>query len=334
LVGVLDGWARRVAVAEPLELLTERALLMGLQRGGTVSCGGTTRLLSAADRPIAVCLARAEDRELLPAWLEVSPETLGEGWPDKAPWEELSILVAQRRAPELDKRAALLGLPVGVPGVSRPRPPVLEYHIGAAPARPIEATTVVDLSSLWAGPLCGALLARMGASVIKVESSTRPDGTSQSSPAFDERLNGAKQRVVLALPEERDDLAAIIEDADVVIEASRPRALAQLGIDATETRRHRPQVWLSITGHGREPGIRVAFGDDAAIAGGLWCSDDHGPVFCVDAIADPATGIAAAAACVDALQQGGRWLLDISMVAVAAALAGPTIPLPPQLGAI
>ena len=45
-----------------------------------------------------------------------------------------------------------------------------------------------------------------------------------------------------------------------------------------------PQVWVSITGYGRsgEDANRVAFGDDAAAAGGLVTWTDHGPLFCAE----------------------------------------------------
>ena len=58
------------------------------------------------------------------------------------------------------------------------------------------------------------------------------------------------------------------------------------------------RVWLRITGYGTEAGSaeRVAFGDDAAVAGGLVGYDGAGPVFVGDAIADPLTGLEAAAA--------------------------------------
>jgi hypothetical protein len=49
-------------------------------------------------------------------------------------------------------------------------------------------------------------------------------------------------------------------------------------------------------------------------------------MFCADAVADPITGLAAARTCLDALASGGRWLLDVSMAGVCAALAGPTLP--------
>jgi hypothetical protein len=85
---------------------------------------------------------------------------------------------------------------------------------------------------------------------------------------------------------------------------------------------------VSITGHGREEPARdwVAFGDDAAVAGGLVVEDADGPVFCADAVADPITGLVAAGAALQALHEGGRWLLDIALSAVAACVAGSTLP--------
>ncbi len=117
--------------------------------------------------------------------------------------------------------------------------------------------------------------------------------------------------------------------ADVVITGSRPRALEQLGL-ALDDRvgRGRPRVWLSITGYGRSgpSGQRVAFGDDAAVAGGLVARDDLGPCFCADAIADPLCGLASAVAVLDALEAGGTWVLDASMADIAGGLAGPGLP--------
>ena len=128
-----------------------------------------------------------------------------------------------------------------------------------------------------------------------------------------------------------DALRSLVATADVVIEASRPRALEQLGIDATAlVAGDGPRAWLSITGHGRTGPARewVAFGDDAAVAGGLVAWDGEGPVFCADAIADPATGVVAAVAVLEALAAGGHHLIDLPLAAVAAHLAGPTLPVP------
>ena len=200
----------------------------------------------------------------------------------------------------------------------------------AAPS-PLRDVVVADLTSLWAGPLCGALLAEAGARVIKVESLARPDGARRGPAAFFDLLNAGKESVALDLrtTDGVRALRSILAGADVVLEASRPRALEQLGIDAAATvATGRTRVWASITGHGRTGASRdrVAFGDDAAVAGGLVCWDGEQPLFCADAIADPTSGLVAAAAVMEALGAGGRWLLDISMRDVAAYLAGPTLP--------
>jgi crotonobetainyl-CoA:carnitine CoA-transferase CaiB-like acyl-CoA transferase len=133
---------------------------------------------------------------------------------------------------------------------------------------------VVDLSSLWAGPLCSHLLQQAGFAVTKVESTHRPDGARFGHPHFFAELDEGKSHVeidfrsLLGISE----LRALIETADVVIEGSRPRALQQLGIEVDEIMGNaQPQVWLSITGYGRIglAGQRVGFGDDCAAAGGL-----------------------------------------------------------------
>ena len=71
----------------------------------------------------------------------------------------------------------------------------------------------------------------------------------------------------------------------------------------------------------------MGFGDDAAVEGGLVAWAEGRPHLVADAIADPTTGLVAAAAAVEALADGGRWLLDVSLSGVAGHLAGPTLPL-------
>jgi crotonobetainyl-CoA:carnitine CoA-transferase CaiB-like acyl-CoA transferase len=320
---------------EPLSLLGERAALSGLHRQGSISCGGSTRLLPAADGWFAVALARSEDVDLVPAWLECAA-------PLADPWSAVARAARRTQAAELVDRAAMLGLPAG----ALPERPYEAGPAGAlfgglpvragevagrpAPVRPLRGTVVVDLSSLWAGPLCGSLLAAAGASVVKVESTGRPDGARRGPPAFFDLLNAGKRSVALDLTsaDGRRALTDLVGSADVVIEASRPRALEQLGIDAIRmVSGAGPRIWVSITGHGRTgPGRdRVAFGDDAAVAGGLVCWDGDQPCFCADAVADPLAGVVAAAAVLEALARGGRWLLDVSMAAVASHLAGSTL---------
>lgn len=304
--------ARLEALGEPIDvdvlaLAGERAPLLGLRRGGTVSCGGATWLLRAADSWVALSLARESDVELLPAFLGIDD-------PSDVPGAVAAVPAADLRAV-----AVLLGLPFAVLGETpAPDVPVMPTRLGEA--APLDRPpVVVDLSSLWAGPLCSRLLLERGATVVKVESTTRPDGA-RATPAFFARMNdGKEQRSV-----HPSEFGEVLRTADVVIEGSRPRALEQLGIRAAEV--VGPRVWVSITAHGRDGAgrDRVGFGDDAAVAGGLVVHDDEGPCFVADAVADPITGVAAAAAAVAALEAGGRWLLDAALARTAAWVAAGT----------
>jgi CoA-transferase family III len=310
--GLLEIGARLAAHGvdvDPLALCYERAEIVGLVPGGDQSYGRMTRLLATRDGWIAVALARADDVASIPAWLErdVTDD----------PWTLVTEEVATRDASELVARARLLGMPAAVLGEIAADAPVRTTRIGSAASR--EQVTVVDLSSLWAGPLCSRLLRDAGARVVKVESTQRPDART-SSPEFFARMNDGKEQITIDFTS--GELAALLASADVVIEASRPRALEQLGIRPADVGAH---VWVSITGYGRdEPGRNwVAFGDDAAVAGGLVVWDGAGPCFCLDAVADPLTGMTAAVAALDALAANDSVLLDVAMARVAAQFAQP-----------
>lgn len=197
----------------------------------------------------------------------------------------------------------------------------------------------MDLTSLWAGPLCAHLLALTGARVVKVESTRRPDGGRGGPPAFYDLLHAGHESVALDFEDAggRRRLRALVDAADVVLESSRPRALLQLGVDAQE---HVAGgvVWTSITAYGRTGpwAHRVGFGDDVAVAGGLVATDGGRPVPCGDALADPLAGVHAAVATAAALLDDAGHLVDVSMRDVVAATvvgvdpdlqaAGPVLP--------
>ena len=297
-------------------LLGERAAALGLTRAGDRSPSGSCRLLRALDGFIALNLARDDDRSLLPAWL---------GEADYSdPWPKIVSQVATRAARELVERGRLLGLPIA-PAEAAP-----QQELRDAAAEPIPRLQraalrrdplVLDLSSLWAGPLCTHLLALTGARVIKVESTQRPDGARRGPESFFQLLNANKESVALDLHEPSGArlLADLIAHADLVVESARPRALRQMGIVAEQLVQTRPGLsWLSITGYGRaEPNANwVAFGDDAAVAAGLAMATGDpagGPIFCGDAIADPLTGLRAALDATIALHNGKGGLLDRSL---------------------
>ena len=190
--------------------------------------------------------------------------------------------------------------------------------------RSLRDAKVVDLSVMWAGPLCGDLLARAGAQVVKVESPSRPDGARRGLPEFYKRLNGKKQHRSIGLdsPEGQVELLDLLQNADIVITSCRPRALEQMGVDPHDVVRQSGVIWAGITGYGWRQGHKVAFGDDAAAAGGLVYRAESSarvlPSFTGDAIADPLTGVTAAVAVMEQRLSRSPEFLDISMVGSAA----------------
>jgi CoA-transferase family III len=297
-------------------LLGERAALLGLQRRGAVSAGGGCRLLDCADGQLALTLAREDDWQLLPAWLEHPAED----------WETVAQVLRDRRCAPMVARARLLGLAAAhsiAPGAPHHWHKTVRLARAAQPPR--RTPLVLDLSTLWAGPLCTQILGLMGARVIKVESTGRPDGARTGDPGFFDLLNANKQSVALDLASAsgKRQLQELLTHADIVIESARPRALEQMGIQAADiVRAVAGCVWLSITGYGRDAPVRewIAYGDDAGVAAGLsWLLRDahNHTAFCGDAVADPLTGLHAALLAWAAWTRGGGVLLDISLYGIA-----------------
>jgi hypothetical protein len=272
------------------EILTGRAALLHLRPRGRISAGGATRLLGATDGFCALTLSRADDIEAVPALLEL-PGPLAD------PWRSLIRAAAGRVAADLVARARLLGMPAAVLGETVGSQPKVLPHNETATQR-ISGLIVVDLSSMWAGPLCGRLLAAAGATVVKVESPARPDGTRAGHSGFFDWLNADKLSCTVDF--DSVELRELLAAADIVIEGSRPAGLARRGLGAEQCPGRPGRVWLRITGYGSDFPDRVAFGDHAA---------------------DPLAGLEAALAVGNSLRRGGGELIEVSMAAVAATYA-------------
>jgi len=325
---LLRHWASATG-SEPLlgsrpaaALLAERAAFTGMTRRGGISCGGTSRILPVSGVPVAVSLPRRSDWQLVPALTE---GRVDHGWTQLAQW------LSSADPSEVYQRAQLLGIPLAViPGPTIRRRPGVQIHTVRRARERRGRLRVVDLSSLWAGPLAAHLLGVAGADVIKVESTQRPDGARYGNADFFDLLHGGHRAVAYDLSgaDGQGKLLDLILAADVVIEASRPRALEQLGVRAQSVV-EAGVTWVSITAYGRSGanGLRVGFGDDVAAGAGLVAPGRKGPVFCGDAIADPLAGLAAAAAVGLTASHGEARLLDVSMsdvVSAAVAGAGPS----------
>ncbi len=165
--------------------------------------------------------------------------------------------------------------------------------------------------------------------MVKVESIDRPDGARRGDPRFYQLLHPAGETVVIdpSSPADRARLVDLVRSADVVIEASRPRALAGWGL-AADQHAVEGAVWLCITAFGRRNGDRIGFGDDVAVAGGLAGLRGRDYAFVGDAIADPLTGLAGAVAVMRALDAGGGKLIDLAMASVVASTLDGTFATP------
>ena len=276
-------------------------------------------MVAAADGVVAVSLARTSDSEAVPAWLELDSsvgaaltEVGNHGLADAEVWDAVAAGARGRPVAELVERAGWLGLAVGA--VARPAAPAAPHTFIDAGPLASGRGLVLDVSSLWAGPLCASLLGGFGLEVLKMEGPARPDGARYGSPAFYQRLNQGKHEEVVDLgsADGRSRLLALCQQAAVVVDGLRPRVWANWGIDRLEVAENCGLVWTSITGHGDN---RAGFGDDAAVSGGLWLENPSGglPWFVADAAADPVAGLVACRAAGEAMAAGRAGLVEVAM---------------------
>jgi hypothetical protein len=307
-----SGRIGRAVDVDVRELLTQR----GRQPQGTVSAGGSCRLLPTTDGWVALTLSRADDWDLLPALLGV----------ETADWEAVAAAVAVTIGTDLESAAIELGLAVAVlpdepPHVEQPWRITMTAAGHREPARPRK---VVDLSALWAGPLCASLLRRAGADVVTVESTSRPDGARKGDPELHRLLHEGNTFVTLDFgePDGFHELHQLVSEADIVVSAARIRALQHLGLDPFIAVKQRPGLtWVGISAYGMTGpwNNRIGYGDDTAVAAGL-VHRGPTPTFIGDAIADPITGLYAAIAACEVTASGGG-VIDIALRNAAAHVA-------------
>jgi CoA:oxalate CoA-transferase len=141
---------------------------------------------------------------------------------------------------------------------------------------PLGGITVLDLSRALAGPYATALLADMGATIIKAESSNGGD-SSRSWPPFEnehslyfDSVNRGKDSIAVDFytPEGRKLLRRMALAADVVIENFRPGVMADMGLDPEELRAEKPELIIaSVTGFGATGPLSQTAGLDQVAQG-------------------------------------------------------------------
>jgi crotonobetainyl-CoA:carnitine CoA-transferase CaiB-like acyl-CoA transferase len=137
--------------------------------------------------------------------------------------------------------------------------------MSAAPL-PLEGIRIVDLTAYWAGPLPTAIMADLGAEVIKVESIQRPDQfrivaipgdpaeVYELSPPFNAtNRNKLDLTLDLARPEGVRLFKELVKRSDAVVQNYSPRVMPQLGLSYESLREINPAIVMtSVSGFGQE----------------------------------------------------------------------------------
>ncbi|MGH3359791.1 MAG: CoA transferase [Nocardioidaceae bacterium] len=140
------------------------------------------------------------------------------------------------------------------------------------PRASMSDVVVLDLSWVWSGPAAGVMLADLGATVIKIESRTRPDNSRlrgqptirsvpSDAPAIEltpyfHGVNRGKRSISLDLTTEegRAILQRLASQADVIIENLSPGVMQRFGIAPEQVHEHNPGcVYLSLRGYREHP---------------------------------------------------------------------------------
>jgi crotonobetainyl-CoA:carnitine CoA-transferase CaiB-like acyl-CoA transferase len=248
-----------------------------------------------------------------------------------------ATLVAPRPAPRLGEhtthyRTSRLSIPQ--------RPPA---DTGTA-RLPFDGLRVLDMTTFWAGPSCTHFLAMLGAEVIHIESTRKPDGTRmiagipvtedqwwEKSPIFS-ALNTNKKGLTLDLqtPAGADLLRRFIATSDILVENFTPRVLDQIGVDFAAVQAIRPDaILLRMPGFGLDGPWRdnPAFAYVIEAASGVsWLTGypDRSP-YEPYSIADPNAGIHAVNALLLALEfrrtNGRGVMIEAAMIDAALNIA-------------
>jgi formyl-CoA transferase len=220
---------------------------------------------------------------------------------------------------------------------------------------PLEGLTVIDASSIVAGPMAATVMADYGAKVIKIEHPARGDALRNMGlkkdgvPLWWKVLSRNKRAITLNLssPEGRDIFLKMIAQSDVLIENFRPGTLERwgLGFDVLQSV-NRGLVMLRVTGFGQNGPYsqRPGFGTVAEAMSGFAhiTGEKHGPPTLPNlALADGIAGLFGAAAVMFALRwrdngggNGAGQYIDLSLYEPLFYILGPQVSNFDKLGVV
>ena len=196
----------------------------------------------------------------------------------------------------------------------------------------LQGVRVLDISRVLAGPHCTAMLADLGADVIKFEVPEEGDDARHLGPFLDGEsvyfglINRGKRSVEIDFknPAQRQRFYELVADADVLVENFRPGVTQRLGIDFDSLKQHNPRlIYASISGFGQQGPLskRPAYDIVAQAMSGLMSVTGFaatGPTRSGEAIGDLCAGVYAAWAISSALfarerHAPGAQYIDVAM---------------------
>ncbi|MFE4248669.1 CaiB/BaiF CoA transferase family protein [Streptomyces sp. NPDC056910] len=206
---------------------------------------------------------------------------------------------------------------------------------------PLQGLRVLDLATLFAGPLAATMLGDFGADVIKVEHPRKPDPSRGHGPSKDGvglwwKLLGRNKRNItldLSTPGGREILLKLVADADVLIENFRPGTLEKWNLGWEELNAANPRLVLTrVTAFGqfgpysRRPGfgtLAEAMSGFAALTGEPDGPPTLPPFGLADSIAALSTSYAVMAALQGRERTGRGQVVDMAIIEPMLTVLGP-----------
>lgn len=217
---------------------------------------------------------------------------------------------------------------------------------------PLHGVRVLDISTLFAGPLAATFLGDFGAEVIKVEHPLKPDAARGHGPAKDginlwwKTLGRNKSPVTINLgsAEGAELLLRLVATADVLIENFRPGTLERWGLSPERLHEANPALVIArVTAFGQvgpysgRPGfgsLAEAMSGFAALTGEPEGPPTLPPFGLADGIAALATSYAVMVALRSAEREGHGQVVDMAIIEPILMLLGGQITAYDQLGII
>ncbi|MFJ8702481.1 CaiB/BaiF CoA transferase family protein [Streptomyces sp. ESR1.13] len=206
---------------------------------------------------------------------------------------------------------------------------------------PLTGLRVLDLATLFAGPLAATMLGDFGAEIVKVEHPTRPDPSRGHGPSKDGvglwwKLLGRNKHTItldLSKPAGRATLLRLAATADVVVENFRPGTLEKWGLGWEELSAVNPRLVLTrVTGFGQfgpyahRPGfgtLAEAMSGFAAMTGEPDAPPTLPPFGLADSIAALATAYAVMTALAARERTGEGQVVDMAIIEPILTVLGP-----------